>query len=87
MLHTLHRAAAINDNLQTQHAPSHAATIHFINPHQYHHQKEQGTADRVPHEHKQYFCHYHRRHPTTSSSTRGTMSPRATTFTDNNRYL
>jgi hypothetical protein len=87
MLHTLQRAAATNENLQTRHAPSHATTIHFINQHQYHHQKEQETPDRMLHEHKHYYCHYHHHHPSTSSSSRGTMSPRATTISDSNRYL
>jgi hypothetical protein len=87
MLHTLHRAAATNESLRTHHAPSQAATIHFINQHQYHHQKEEGTSGRLLHGHKQYYCHYHHHHPNTSSSTRGTISPRATTITDSNRYL
>lgn len=73
MLHTLQRAAATNENLQNQH--------------QYHHQKKQETPDRLSHEHKHYYCHYHHHHPTTSFSSRGTMSPRATTISDSNRYL
>lgn len=83
----MQRAAATNENLQTRHAPSHVATIHFINQHPYHYQKEQETPDLPLHEHKHHYCHYHHHHPANSSSSRGTMSPRATTISDNNRYL
>jgi hypothetical protein len=91
MLHTLRRAAVINENLRIQNAPPHAATIHFINQQQSHHHKEQETPDSLLQEQKRHYCRHHYRyshhHPTTVSSPRATNSTRATTLADSNRYL
>lgn len=91
MLHTLRRAAAINENLRTHHAPPHAATIHFINQQQNHRHREQETPDSLLQEQKRHYCrhhyHYSHHHPTAVSSARATNSTRATALADSNRYL